>query len=384
MPRLNARWLALLAITLIALYLCWLIIAPFLDVILWAVVLAIITYPYHLRLRRRGLGRNTAALIATLGVCLVVLVPVGIVMSMLVTQIPDKEELQKQVVEWKSMIGPDSRVYKLVDPYVDLDRFQDPEAIKQLVTPYTQRVAQGLLGLAAGLAGSVVSICFALFTLFYLLRDNHKIGEKITDTLPLEREQSLQVFQRCQEIIQASVQGVLLIAAIQAALGALAFWLLGVPGFVLWGVVMFVMSMIPALGSFIVWVPAAIWLGAQGQWWQAVAMTVWGGAVIGSVDNFLRPRLVGQKTGMHDLVIFFSVLGGLQVFGILGLFVGPVVVALAVSIVEVFKQVSATTRPEVERPAMMLPADSAAAVASMGPPASAQTPVAIVAAPVDR
>jgi predicted PurR-regulated permease PerM len=345
MFRLNARWLALLAITLIALYLCWLIVAPFLDVILWAVVLAIIAYPYHLKLRHRGMGRNMAALVSTLGVCVVVLLPVAIVLTSLATQIPTKDELQDNLSHAKQLIAPGGRMHRWIDPYYDLDRFDDPQAFKDLVAPYTQRLVQGSLAIAGSLASSAVSICFALFSLFYFLRDNHAIGEAVIDSLPLEREQSKRVFERCQEIIQASVKGVLVIAAIQGALGGLGFWALGVKASILWGVIMFVMSLIPALGAFVVWLPVAIYLAATGEWGKALILAVWGGAVIGSIDNFLRPRLVGSKTGMHDLVIFFSVLGGLQVFGILGLFVGPVVVALAVSIVEVFKHASANPKP---------------------------------------
>ena len=341
MPRFNARWLSLLAITLIALYLCWLIIAPFMDVILWAAVLAIIALPYHRKLRDRGLGPNTAAVVSTIGVCLVIIIPVALVVAAMATQIPNKDQIMGWFDQLKEIIAPGSRVYRIVDPYYDLDRFQDPATLKSYVSPYTQKALQITLGIVYSLLGSGVSITFALFTLFYLLRDNHKIGAAIANALPLKKEQSKHVFHRCDEIIQASVQGVLFISAIQGAMGAAAYWVLGVPGFILWGVVMFVTSMIPALGAVVAWVPIAIFLAATGHWWKALILAVWGGAIIGSVDNFLRPRLVGSKTGMHDLVIFFSVLGGLQVFGILGLFVGLVVVAVAVAIFEVFRQAGA-------------------------------------------
>ena len=342
--RFSPRWLGLLAITLIALYLCWLIVAPFLDVILWALVLAIIAYPYHLKLRNWGMGRNRAALLSTFGVILVVLVPIALVITAMISQIPDTDKMQNWVTQAQSWLKPESRVYQWVDPYVDLDKYQDPEVAKAKITEFAKPMGQRALGLLKGFFGSLVAICFALFTLFYLLRDNHAIGQAVINTVPLDERQSRAVFDRCQQIIQASVQGVIIIAAIQGALGAIAFWVLGIGGWIVWGVIMFVMSMIPALGAAVVWIPAAIYLFATGEPVRAVILIVWGGGVIGTIDNFLRPRLVGQKAGMHDLVIFFSVLGGLQVFGILGLFVGPVVVALALSIVEVFKEVSAGFR----------------------------------------
>lgn len=349
MQKLNARWLALLAITLIALYLCWLIIMPFIEVILWAAVLAIIAFPYHMRLRARGLVPWLSALITTLGVVLVVLIPVLVILTLVAAQIPDAvEQVQKLIVAAKGWLSPDGAIYRWLDPHFDLDWLSDPQAVKErtaaLLAPLTARSAQ-LAGAAIGsLAGTAIQICFALFTLFYFLRDTHEIRASIVDFLPLEKEQSKKVFKRCRDIIQASVQGVIVIAGIQGALGAIGFWALGVPSAVLWGVVMFILSMIPALGAFLVWVPAAIFLFATGAWIKGILLVVWGGVVIGSVDNFLRPKLVGKKTGMHDLVIFFSVLGGLQVFGILGLFVGPVVVAVALSITEVFKEASLNWR----------------------------------------
>jgi predicted PurR-regulated permease PerM len=356
MQKFNARWLALLAITLIALYLCWLIIVPFIEVILWAAVLAIIAFPYHMRLRARGFRPWLAALITTLGVVVVVLVPVLVILTLVAAQIPDAiDQVQKLIIAAKGWMAPDGAIYKWVDPRYDLDWLQDPEAVKSrtaaLLSPLTARAAQ-LAGAAIGsLAGTAVQICFALFTLFYFLRDTREIGTSIMDLLPLEKEQSKNVFKRCREIIDASVQGVIVIAGIQGALGAIGFWALGVPSAILWGVVMFILSMIPALGAFLVWVPAAIFLFATGAWIKGILLVIWGGVVIGSVDNFLRPKLVGQKTGMHDLVIFFSVLGGLQAFGILGLFLGPVVVAVALSITEVFKEVSQNWRETPKSPA---------------------------------
>lgn len=345
MQRLNARWLGLLAITLIALYLCWLIISPFVNVILWALVLAVMAYPYHIQLCHRGFKPWLSSLICTISVILVVLIPVIVIATLMAAQVPEAVKQVSALGESaKNWVNPESRLYQWIDPYVDLDWLQNREAVKEktkeLLSPLTAQTASLATAAVTGVAQTLIQICFALFTLFYFLRDTGEIRSSMIDLLPLERQQSLQVFKRCREIIQASVQGVILIAAIQGILGAIGFWILGIPSAVLWGVVMFILSLVPALGAFLVWVPAAIFLFSTGHPYKAVLLIIWGGVVIGSVDNFLRPRLVGKKTGMHDLLIFFSVLGGLQVFGILGIFVGPVVVAVSLSIVEVFKQAS--------------------------------------------
>ncbi|MBC7782659.1 MAG: AI-2E family transporter [Burkholderiales bacterium] len=340
MQRINARWLALLAITLIALYLCWLIVSPFIQVILWAVVLAIIAFPYHVRLQNRGVNPTIAAMLSTAGVVLVVLLPVMLILIAMAAQIPTQAEMQEGIAKMRSLLDDDGAIYKRIDPYFDLDWLQDTVVVKQRLSPIAGMMAQQSLSIVGNIASTAISILFALFTLFYFLRDSKTIGDAVAGALPLEESQSRAVFAKCKSIIQASVQGVILIAAIQGVLAGLAFWILGVPSPIFLAVLLFILSMVPAVGSALVWVPAVLYLLATGHWVKAIELTVWCGGVVGMVDNLLRPRLVGKKTGMHDLVIFFSVLGGLQVFGILGLFVGPVVVAVALSIVEVFKEAS--------------------------------------------
>jgi predicted PurR-regulated permease PerM len=177
-----------------------------------------------------------------------------------------------------------------------------------------------------------VKIVFVLFTLFYLFLDGPRMLEGLRKLLPLDQEQADVVFRRNLEVIDASVYGVLVIAVVQGTLGGVAFWMAGVPSPVLWGVVMIVLSMIPVAGAFVVWLPVAIFYAVIGQWGKAAFLTVWGAVVIGTVDNFMRPQLVGRRARLHDLAIFFSVLGGLQVFGVLGLVLGPVVLAVTLAL----------------------------------------------------
>ena len=146
-------------------------------------------------------------------------------------------------------------------------------------------------------------------------------------------------------MIGATIYGVLAISAIQGTLGYLIFLTLGLPSPLLWGVVMFIMSMIPMAGAFIVWVPAALYLLLTGSYVKALVLTVWGVVVIGSIDNFLSPSLVGRRARLHELLIFFSVLGGLQVFGVLGLVIGPVLAAITLALIEVVRQAN---RPVAE------------------------------------
>src|SRR5690606_38803897 len=174
------------------------------------------------------------------------------------------------------------------------------------------------------------------FTMYYLFRDGQKLYVALSAALPLRGRTMNAIFQRIREVIGASVYGVFVIAVIQGSLGGLAFWFIGLPSAVVWSLVMTFLSLIPLAGAFVVWVPVAIYLAVIGSWGAAIGLTLWGALVIGLVDNFLRPKLVGEKAKLHELFIFFSVLGGLQVFGILGLFLGPVILAITLALFDAF------------------------------------------------
>lgn len=343
MRKFSGNWVALLVFTGIAVYLSWLIIAPFIDVIIWASVLAVVSYPVYMRWRARRWGPATAALFTTLFVVLVIVVPLMLVGMMLIKQLPQAIEAAQGGLH--TLLDPNSKLFQRIDQYVDIDQLRDREWIGEKVKQFGSVVAGRTVGIVGNVLGAIIQIFFVLFTLYYLLKDADTIVPKIRDTLPLERHQAEEVFKRSHEIISASLNGVLVISAIQGALGAAMFWFLGIPSPVLWGVVMFLLSMIPMAGAAIVWAPAAIYLFATGQYIKGAILVAWGGGVIGMIDNLLRPRLVGERTRLHELVVFFSVLGGLQVFGVLGLVVGPVVVAIGMSLLEVFKRVEWGTPP---------------------------------------
>lgn len=340
MRRLSGNLIALAVFTAITVYLAWLIVAPFVDVLVWAGVLAVVSYPAYARWRTRGWSPAVSAAITTMFVVLVIMVPLALVGVMLLRQLPDAVAGAQDGLH--VLLDPNSRPYQFVDRYVDIDplveNLRNKTWLAERAKSFTTVVASRTLGIVGGLLGVVVQVFFVLFTLYYLLRDADRIVPAIRDMLPLERSQADGVFVRTHEIISASLNGVLVISAIQGALGAVAFWVLGIPSPMLWGVMMFLLSMIPMAGAAIVWVPAAIYLFATGHWIKGVLLVVWGGGVIGMMDNLLRPKLVGERTRLHELVVFFSVLGGIQVFGVLGLVVGPVVVAIAYSMFEVFRR----------------------------------------------
>ena len=333
------RWWALLIVTAIALYLCWLMIKPFLGVLMWAAVLVIVFYPIHRRLVQRTNRPALSALLSCALVILTILAPVALVTVAVLNEVTGAVQNVQAAINY--VFDPTSPLtgglFRWASTYIDMERLRSGDYLAQQLSGVSGGLAGRTLGVIGGLIGAIVQMFFVIFTMYYLFRDGDRIFITIKNSLPLNEEQSLAIMERTKEVVGASVYGVLAIAVIQGALGGLAFWALGVPSAIVWGVVMTFLSMIPMLGAFLVWVPAAIYLALTGHYVKAVFLVVWGTLVIGMIDNFLRPKLVGGRTRLHELLIFFAVLGGLQVFGVLGIVLGPVVLALAMSLIEVFR-----------------------------------------------
>ncbi|HVF58025.1 MAG TPA: AI-2E family transporter [Pyrinomonadaceae bacterium] len=340
-PKYNlARWIGLMAVLLIALYLCWRMLQPFIQVLMWAAVLVVVFYPVHKRIEARTKSPGWSAVLSSLLVIVTILVPLTLVTFAVVREVGGvAQSLQANV---KSLLDPNSpvtgRYLQWVGQYVDITQLQSDEFIADRLKGLSGAIASSTLGIVGGVVGVVVEIFFVIFTMYYLFRDGDRLRGALREALPLDSSKSREIFERTRDVISASVYGVLAIAAIQGLLGGLAFWALGIPSPLLWGVVMVFLSMIPMAGAFIVWVPAAIYLAITGHWVKALILVGWGTLVIGTVDNFLRPKLVGEKTRLHELLIFFSVLGGLQVFGVLGLVLGPVIVAITLALIDVVRQ----------------------------------------------
>jgi predicted PurR-regulated permease PerM len=181
-----------------------------------------------------------------------------------------------------------------------------------------------------------VNLFAMLYLLFFLFRDENKLSERVKDAIPLRSEQLNALLLKFTIVIRATVKGDLLVALLQGALGGLMFWFLGINASLLWAVLMAFLSLLPAIGSGLVWMPVAIYLIATGAVWQGIVLIVYGAFVIGLVDNFLRPMLVGKDTKMPDYVVFFSTLGGIEAFGLNGFVIGPVIAAMFIAVWDIF------------------------------------------------
>ena len=346
-----AGTITLLIVLGLALYICWLMLQPFFNVLLWAMVLTVVFYPMHLRIRHRSKSPSLAAATSTLLVVLLIVLPVTFITIAVVRELSG------------AAANLQAGVQRLADPnvpfvgwllektrnYVDIDQASAREFLANRMQSWGELLARSTLVVVGGAVGAVAQMVLVVFTMFYLFRDGERLRSAVYDILPLERVQSHSITLRTRDVIAATLYGVLVIAAVQGTLGTFIFWALGLPSPLLWGVVMFFLSMIPMAGSFLVWLPAAIVLALTGALMKAAILVVWGLLVIGSIDNFLSPRLVGKRARLHELLVFFSVLGGLQVFGVLGLVLGPVMVAITLALIEMLREAhrpASATLPE--------------------------------------
>lgn len=335
----QARWIAVLVATAIALYLCWLMLRPFIGVLAWAVVLVIVFYPLHQRLKDR-IGRTGLSALLS---CVLVVVLAVLPLTLLTMAVAD--ELSRAIPNLPSQISsimnPQTTVLGRVSEWIQIRFGVDPLRSQQFLSAQLQRSSQFLLGLLLNLVGNIASgivkAFFVVFTMYYLFRDGDRIVNKLPAALPLERQQSEAIISRTREVVSASVYGIVVIASLQGLLGGLAFWILGIHSPLLWAVLMTFVCMIPVLGSFLVWLPLAIYLGLSGHWTKAILLVIWGALVISTIDNFLRPKWMKNQTRLHELLVFFSVLGGISVFGLLGIILGPVVLAITLGLLQTFR-----------------------------------------------
>ncbi|MFY9620623.1 MAG: AI-2E family transporter [Pyrinomonadaceae bacterium] len=334
----QARWIAVLVATAIALYLCWLMLRPFIGVLEWAAVLVIVFYPVHKRLAKRIRRPGLSALISSLLVVLILLLPLTFLTVALANELTVAARSLPAHVNQLTEAPVTGRVSKWIQDHAAVDTQRSQEFVAEQL----QNAGVALLGQSLGLMGNILSgivkTFFVIFTMYYLFRDGDKIVAALPAALPLKKSQSDVIIARASQVVSAGVYGVVAIAMMQGLLGGLAFWVLGIPSPVLWAVVMTFVCMIPVAGSFFIWLPASIYLMMTGHWTKAVFLILWGTLIISTIDNFLRPRLIKNQTKLHELFVFFSVLGGISVFGLLGIVLGPVVLAITLGLLNTFNQ----------------------------------------------
>ena len=322
-------------------------IREFLLTILLAAIFAGLSYPMYEWLARKFAGRSALAAIATLLV-LVTLV-IGPLLAVLAAGANEalrvSEVIRPQVERFVEHPGEFNQWLRLLPgyQYVEPYRAQIFTKAGELVGSASAYIFAALSATTRATAVFIFHFVILLYTMFFFLTDGPRLLNGVLAYLPLRGADKDRMLDTFVSVTRATLKGTILIGAVQGLLGGLAFWAAGIEGAIFWGTVMTVLSIIPGIGGALVWLPASIILVATGDVLRGVLLAAFCGLVIGSIDNLLRPLLVGRDTQMHELLIFFSTLGGLMMFGVMGFIVGPILAALFVTVWEMFAVASRTS-----------------------------------------
>lgn len=355
------KYRALVAI-LLALLMLWLgamVLLPFLPALLWSTVLAVLLYPLHLRFQRK-LNATFSALATTLVAIIVILIPVtvaGVVVyaqaNAMLKQVRESQPNGDALTIDALIKSADASLAPILQSLGagDVNLVQRFEENRETIA---NNLARASGPLAVKFAESAVLVVVAFLTLFFLLRDGHRLWEPAMEIIPLPAEQSETILIRMRDTIFAVFVGVMLVGVIQATLAGLGYWIAGVPNAFLWYVVTVLLCLVPLLGSPLVYVPLSVSLLATGHTWQGVFLLLWGFIVVSQIDNLLRPFFIGLRVPLHPMAIFFSLLGGLFTFGPVGLMVGPLLLTGLLALLEVVRQRLALDRERLESPRIQM------------------------------
>jgi predicted PurR-regulated permease PerM len=321
--------------TALGVALCVLMLGPFIPGLAWALALAVTALPMHRRVQRVVRIPNLAAGVSVCAVALVLFTPAVFLGWQIGTQASEGLSSAQRYVEsgeWRQTL----RKYPILRSVLQVTNAgQTPEQATREIVPEVQRQAGEQLKFVPGIA---IQVALALFTLFFLLRDRQAILNATRSLLPMTDDEATYFFDRIAGMTHATIYGTVVVALIQGGLGGLIFFLVGIPNALLWGVAMSCLALIPTAGAFVIWIPAAIVLAAQGHWTKAAIVGAWGAVVVASVDNILFPTLVGKEMRLHTLPVFLAILGGLSLFGGAGIVLGPVILAATVTLLEIVKR----------------------------------------------
>jgi|SRR5665648_303741 len=334
-PRDKTLVALIVAVSLAFAWILW----PFYGAILWAVILALVFAPVHRRIRGAMPERHNLAALVTMGIVVaIVLLPLALTAASLASE---ATSLYERVQSGDLNLG------RFLQEFLNALPAWASGILSRLGVTDVGDVQKGLTGLlkegsqffatqavvvGQGTANFILSVFIMLYLLYFLLRDGAALSRSVKAAVPLAPEQKRALFEKFAVVVRAMVKGTILVAVVQGALGGLIFWLLGIHAPVLWGVVMAFLSLLPAVGAAVVWLPVALYLLATGAVWQGVVLIAFGAGVIGLVDNVLRPYLVGKDTAMPDYVVLISTLGGIAIFGLNGFVVGPLIAAMFIAV----------------------------------------------------
>ncbi len=326
--------------TLLALYLCYLIVQPFIPAVTIAVAAAVATKRPQRWLSRRLRSRTAAASVGVLLVAGLIVVPLTVLITYLVRQMIAS-------IRWWQAGGGLAEWHRIVNFAPVIGRAiawaQTNLNLQDQIASLGQNLASQAGSLLAGSVSLVTQLVIMLFVLFFLYRDGDQARRALRHLVPLSDQDADRMGTRIEDTILATVNGSLTVALVQALMSGVMYGALGVPAAAIWAGATFIVALIPMFGTFMVWVPVALFLTLTGSWLKAVILVAWGALAVSTIDNLLYPHLVGGRLRMHTVPTFFAILGGIQFFGPAGLILGPVALAVTVGLLDVW---GARTKPD--------------------------------------
>jgi predicted PurR-regulated permease PerM len=337
-----------LFLTLLSIYLLYQILSPFLTSLLWAIFLAMAFYPVFKKLQHLLKKKEAlSAAIMTLFMLSGIVLPFSLLMASLAVEVVDIyrriEEMINtgQLQTYMEMIGeiPILKwIFMRLNQSLDLSQKEPLDFLLKNLQQVTTFLFNQTSKIVKGLSTFIMGFFFTLLSLYYLFKDGDRLFERLKEVIPLPSKERDLLIHRFKDMVYATIYGGILIAIIQGLLGGLSFWVLGLASPIFWGTAMAFLSFIPVGGTALIWVPASILLLVQGAFLKGIILLGLGVFGISMVDNLLRPFFISTRTKIHPLLLFFAVLGGIQVFGLIGLVAGPLIVTLFLTLIEIYVQ----------------------------------------------
>lgn len=320
----------------------WLL-APFVSAIFWACILAILFSPLQSKLQKKLPGKPTVSALLTTAACmLLVVIPLTLLMILLgVEALAAYKTIAAGNLTFQPYLDKLFLTFPILEQWFgqwQINWQSIKTAFSDAVVSSSRFLAQQAFQFGQGYVQFVINCILMVYLTFFFLRDGDKLTALLIRALPLGDVRERRLFRKFAEVCRATIKGSLVVAVVQGSIGGLSFWLLGIEAPILWGTLMVVLSLLPAVGSALVWGPAAAWLLIIGDYSKGITLIFVGVFVIGLIDNILRPILVGRDTQMPDYLILISTLGGISLFGLSGFVMGPVLAALFLVIWQIFME----------------------------------------------
>ncbi|MCG7488809.1 AI-2E family transporter [Vibrio sp. Of14-4] len=341
----SSHWVIVVAL-LAAGFACFLLVEPYINSIVMAFIISLLMFPIHNKIETRlGSHKNLASLLSCMLLSVIIVLPLLFVFAAIVQQ---GSTFSQNVYQWVTQGGIQAlfehpwivKALSIVNTYLPFDEIK-PQEVGQKIAQFATSFGTNLVGISAKILGDATSFLLnfflMLFVLFFLLRDHDTIIAAIRHILPLSRSQEDKLLEEVEKVSKSAVMGSFLTAVAQGFAGGIGMWLAGFQG-LFWGTMMGFASFIPVVGTALIWIPAAIYLFLTGDTTWGMFLTIWSIAVVGSIDNLLRPFLMQGSAGMNTLMIFFSLLGGLHLFGLIGLIYGPLIFAITMVLFNIYEE----------------------------------------------